>query len=223
MVDLRLRRATAPLVDWIGRRLARYGVSANVLTVTGWLSGVGACVAILGHAWSFALAGWILNRGFDALDGAVARAGHCSDLGGFLDLIADFSIYGGVILALAVATPGSRVAMLALFLAYYVSAVALLSIASLLDKAGQRAGDERSLRLAGGLAEGAETFVVYCAFLLLPSDITPIAWGFTVAVGITAIQRIRVGVHILRSRDPITPIASEPFPPVLKTGKDFER
>jgi hypothetical protein len=54
------------------------------------------------------------------------------------------------------------------------------------------------LSFAGGLAEGAETIVVYTLFCLLPGSAQLIAWGFAAAVGITALQRVVFGVRLLR-------------------------
>lgn len=53
-----------------------------------------------------------LNRLFDGLDGPVARRGGASDLGGFLDIVADFTIYAGFVVAVAVAEPSARIACL---------------------------------------------------------------------------------------------------------------
>ena len=54
-----------------------------------------------------------------------ARRG-ATDLGGFLDLLADFSIYGGFVVAVGVAVPEARLACLVLLLTYYVSGTAFL-------------------------------------------------------------------------------------------------
>jgi phosphatidylglycerophosphate synthase len=61
--------------------------------------------------WPLALALWLLNRALDGLDGAVARAsGGGSDLGGLLDFLADFVVYGGFVVGVAIAEPDARVA-----------------------------------------------------------------------------------------------------------------
>ena len=48
---------------------------------------------------------FILNRLFDGLDGAVARATRRTDRGGFLDIVFDFAVYGAVPLAFALREP----------------------------------------------------------------------------------------------------------------------
>jgi len=199
MLDARARKMLAPGLDAAGVRLADAGVPALALTAAGWLAGVAACAAVVAHAWGWALSLWLVNRLLDGLDGPVARRNGASDLGGFLDIVADFSIYAGFVLALAVAEPDARVACLALLVAYYVSGTAFLALSSLLERRGtSRALDGRSLRFVGGLAEGTETVVVYSVICLLPSHAALILGLFAAAVAVTAVQRIALAVHVLR-------------------------
>ena len=100
-------------------------------------------------------------------------------------------------LGVAVAVPPARVACVALLLAYYCSGTALLALSSLLERRQYGTDDERSLHFSGGLAEGAETIVVYAAFCLLPSHAAVIAWVFAGAVAVTALQRTWFGIHVL--------------------------
>lgn len=199
MFDAGVRRVLAPTLDAVAGRLVSAGVSALTLTITGWVAGVAACVAAGLGWWPAALALWLLNRLLDGLDGPVARRRGATDLGGFLDIVADFSVYAGFVVGVAVAVPDARVACLALLTAYYVSGAALLALSSLLDKRGPDGGDGRSLRLAGGVAEGTETVVVYVLFCLFPGSAALIAWVFAAAVAVTAAQRIALGVRLLRS------------------------
>ncbi|MET3808355.1 phosphatidylglycerophosphate synthase [Nakamurella sp. UYEF19] len=199
MLDARARRLLSPGLDAVGGRLAAAGAPAIALTAAGWLAGVAACVAVVAHVWLLALALWLLNRLLDGLDGPVARRHGPSDLGGFLDIVADFSIYSGFVVAVAIAEPGARLAGLALLMAYYLSGTAFLALSSLLERRGTTlAVDGRSLRFVGGLAEGTETVVVYVLLCLLPGRAPLILWLFTAAVAITAIQRVVLGVHTLR-------------------------
>lgn len=199
MLDARARRVLSPGLDAVGRRLADVGVPALALTAAGWVAGVAACLAVVAHAWLWALGLWLLNRLLDGLDGPVARRHGPSDLGGFLDIVADFSIYAGFVVAVGIAEPGARLACLALLMAYYLSGTAFLALSSLLERRGtDLAADGRSLRFVGGVAEGTETVIVYVLLCLLPGHATLIVWLFTAAVFITAVQRIVLGVHVLR-------------------------
>ncbi len=206
MLDTRLRRALAPALDSAGGALAAAGVPAIALTGAGFASGLLACLAVLLHAWPVALLLWLLNRLFDGLDGPVARSYGASELGGFLDIVADFSIYAGFVVAAALAVPSARTACLLLLFAYYVSGTTFLALSSLLERRGPRdaaESDGRSLRFVGGLAEGSETLLAYVLFCLFPAQIPLLAWIFAGMVAITALQRVALGIHLLR-RPPIT-------------------
>jgi phosphatidylglycerophosphate synthase len=148
--------------------------------------------------WPLALALWLGNRLLDGLDGPVARAGAPTERGGFLDIMADFSVYGGFVVGVAIGLPAARLACVVLLAAYYVSGTAFLALSSLQERRAQPGGDERSLRFAGGLAEGTETVVVYVLFCLLPRQAAGIAWGFAAAVAVTAVQRVVAGLRLLR-------------------------
>ena len=198
MLDTRVRAAMAPGLHRVGRRLAAAGVRPVTLTAAGWAVGVGACVAVALGLWPLALALWLGNRLLDGLDGAVARATGPTDRGGFLDIVADFSIYAGFVVGLAIAVPSARLACVVLLSAYYVSGTAFLALSSLLERRRHRLGDERSLRFSGGLAEGTETVAVYVLLMLLPGHTELIVWLFAAAVAVTALQRVRLGVHVLR-------------------------
>jgi len=198
--DERIRRACGPRLDAVGRRLAQAGFAPSAVTASGWIVGVGACVAAATKLWSLALLLWLANRALDGLDGPVARAVGATDRGGFFDIVADFSIYGGFVVGLAIALPQARLACLVLLLAYYVSGTAFLALSSLLERRGRQGHEVRSLRFVGGLAEGAETVIVYVLFCLLPGDAAKIAWTFSAIVAITAVQRITLGARMLASK-----------------------
>lgn len=203
MLDARMRAMLGPPLEAAGRRLAAAGVPPTALTGAGWAAGAGACAATALRAWPVALGLWLANRLADGLDGPTARAtGSPTDAGGFLDIVADFSVYAGVILALAVAVPAARLGCAALLTAYYISGTAFLALSSLAERRGQRLGDERSLRFVGGLAEGTETVAVYIVLFLLPQYAVVIVWAFTAAVAITAAQRVVFGVRLLRQLPP---------------------
>lgn len=203
MLDPVARRLTAPVLDVAARRIATTGVHPTAITALGWLAGLGGCVAIVNGAWTVAAGLWLLNRVLDGLDGAVARQVGPTDLGGFLDIVADFSIYAAIVLAVAIEVPEARLACTALLVAYYVSGTAFLAMSSILERRrAENHLDPRSLRFVGGVAEGTETVIAYVVLMLLPQHAELIVWLFLVAVAITALQRIREGVAILREPAP---------------------
>ena len=93
------RIATAfiqPAVISAATRLARIGLSANQITVAGFVIGLVAAVAIASQHYLVGAAFILLSRTCDALDGAVARLSKPSDAGGFLDITLDFLFYASI-------------------------------------------------------------------------------------------------------------------------------
>lgn len=197
MLDARARALLAPPLERAGRALAAVGVHPTAVTAAAWCAGIGACTATAMRWWGVALVLWLANRLLDGLDGPVARATGATDRGGFLDIVADFSVYAGVVVGLAVALPGTRLACVVLLATYYASGTAFLALSSLVERRRQVLGDDRSLRFVGGLAEGTETVAVYVLLFLLPRYAELIIWTFAAAVGITAVQRTVAGVRLL--------------------------
>lgn len=199
MLDAPLRRSLQPALARVAAPLDARGLRASHVTAVGLGVGVGACVAAGLAAWPAALALWLANRALDGLDGALARRRGSTDLGGFLDFLADFVVYGGFVVGVAVAAPDARVACSALLAAYLLNSVAQLSFASLVEKRRLAYGDERSIRLTPGLAEGTETIIAYTAFCVVPSWAEIVAWGFAAMVLVTVGQRVALARRALGS------------------------
>ena len=197
MFDAALRARGGPLLDSAVGPLARAGLTPEALTALGLAAGVGACVAVGVRAWGLALGLWLLNRLLDGLDGPLARRRGATELGGLLDFSADFVVYAGFIVGVALAHPGARLACVVLLATYLVNNVVLLGFSSMVERLGLELGDERSLRFTTGLAEGAETIVVYVLFCVLPGASTTIAWSFAALVALTALQRVLAAVRVL--------------------------
>jgi phosphatidylglycerophosphate synthase len=184
VIDAPLRRLAGPSLDRAGRRLAALGVRPLWVTAAGWVVGVGACVAAGCGAWAAALVLWLGNRVLDGLDGPVARVAGATRRGAFADVMADFSVYGGFVVGVAVDRPDARLACACLLVAYHVSGTAFLVVSSLVER-----------DVAGGLAEGAETVVAYIMFCLAPGHAAAVAWTFTAVVAVTALQRVAMGLR----------------------------
>ena len=199
MLDAPARRRLLPALEPVAAALEARGGRAWHATAAGLAVGVAACLAAGFAVWPVALALWLGNRALDGLDGALARRRGATDLGGFLDFVADFVVYGGFVVAVAVAVPDARLACCALLAAYLLNNVAQLSFASLVEKRRLAYGDERSIRLTPGLTEGTETILAYVAFCLLPSQAAIVAWTFAAMVLFTAGQRVALARRVLES------------------------
>ena len=208
MIDQTLRRWYAPRLEFAAGFLHRHSVSAAVVTLIGLILGLGAAVAAGFSWWWLALLLWIASRLADGLDGAVARLGTPNAVGGYWDIVADFTVYGAFVVGVAVARPEARLAAVVLLCAYYVSGVAFLAWSALVEKAraeqasGLELGDERSLRFVGGLAEGFETVVAYAIVCIFPDRAEVIFWVFAAMVAVTAVQRVWFASSHLSTRSP---------------------
>lgn len=198
MLDTALRSRLAPALDRAATVLDSRGVAPGAVTAAGLAVGVGACAAAAMGAWEAALGLWLANRALDGVDGPLARRRGATDLGGLLDFVADFVVYGGFVVGVAIALPEARIACSALLAAYLLNNVALLSFASLVEKRSLSYGDERSLRFTPGLTEGTETIAAYSLVCLLPGEAVLVVWVFAGMVLFTVGQRLLLAHRVLR-------------------------
>ena len=96
------------LTDIVGRYLYKAGVSANLVSIVGFAVGLLAINFLAMGMYLSALLCILINRAFDALDGAVARNREYSDFGVFLDATLDYTFYAGIIFGFALAYPAQN-------------------------------------------------------------------------------------------------------------------
>lgn len=213
MFDAVLRRRLDGPLAVAAERMDRSWVSPDRLTLAGLALGVASAGLAAGQLWWWALGAWLLSRAMDGLDGPLARrrSGTGSAAGGFLDITADFTVYGATVVGVAVGTAaaagpehtwGSWLPFLAVLLAYYVNGTAFLAFSSIAERTGHRLDDGRSFSFLAGLTEGAETVAVHSLWLLLPGVAPQIAWVWAVLVGLSGAQRIVAGYRTLRAAPP---------------------
>ena len=192
-----------PPLNAIGVRLANAGISANMVTVSGFCLGLLAAVSI---AFGYFLAGFVLialNRLFDGLDGAVARASQKTDLGGYLDITLDFFFYGAIPLAFAIQAPETNALPAAALLAsFYANGSAFLAFAIMAEKRNLSTSHQgaKSLYYIGGLAEGTETIGLFLLMALLPAWFPILAWAFAGVCLVSASARVLIGLRALKDR-----------------------
>ncbi len=209
MLDARMRRTLAPALDRAAALLDRPGITPDRLTVLGLGTGLASAGAAAAQWWGWALVLWLVSRLLDGLDGPLARRrwrGVDPDAprpvaGGFLDITADFVVYGASVLGVALgvgAEFGSAwQPFAAVLLAYYVNGTAFLAYSSAAERAGGRLDDGRSFSFLAGLAEGTETIVVHALWLILPAYAWVVALGWAAVVALSAGQRIVTGYRLL--------------------------
>ena len=131
MLDRLLRPLIDPPLNASGRFLARLGVSADQITLVGALIGAAAGAAAATGAFLLCLGLVVLNRLFDGLDGAVARATRRSDLGGYLDIVGDYVFYVAVPLGFGLPDPSNLAPALALTASFTLTAATFLAFAAI--------------------------------------------------------------------------------------------
>jgi phosphatidylglycerophosphate synthase len=201
MLDDTARRVLGPSVDRVGARLARLGVSPIALSLGGLVLGLAAAVAAGFAIWALTLVLWPLSRVFDLLDGAVARAAdRVSERSGWVDLVADFTVYGGFVVGCGIGQPDARLACLVLLGTYYVNGTVFLAFSSAAQRLRWETRTGGTFHFQRGLAEGTETVVVHTLMVALPGHMALIAWAFAAVVGLTILHRVREAWRVLPDR-----------------------
>lgn len=195
MIDQQLRAVKERTLAPVAAVLAR-GVPALTLT----LAGLGFTLAAAGAAaasWpAVALACWLAGRLLDGLDGEVARLrGEACDLGGYLDIVVDTVGYAVVPVGVAVGvdTPATWVAVAVLLATFYVNAVSWTYLSAVLEKRGAGSGttgERTTVTMPASLVEGAETVVLFAAFLALPQWAAKIFAVMAGLVVVTVVHRL---------------------------------
>jgi phosphatidylglycerophosphate synthase len=204
MFDARLRPLIDPPLKRVAVMLVARGVSAEALTLGG--CGLGLCAAIavvFGWFWT-ALLLFLLGRIADGLDGAVARLTTPTDRGAFLDIVCDFLVYGAIPLAFAVHAPAQNaLAAACLLAAFLANGIAFLAFALMAERRQMTtdAQGKKGLYYLAGLAEGAETIVIFALMMLFPKSFPGLAWGFAVLTTLSALARMAQAYRVLRRLD----------------------
>jgi len=197
MLDPLFRRLIDPPLNRAAEILRPTPLRANHLTWLGFACGLVAVAAVASGRESWALLPFVLNRGLDGLDGALARQRGSTDLGGFLDIVLDFGIYGLLGLAFAWGDPSRALSAAFLLASFLATASSFLAYAIVAAKQGlvtTERGDKAFYHL-GGLAEGTETIVFFVAAMVWPDWFAALAWVYGGICWLTAIGRLRQGLR----------------------------
>ncbi len=201
MLDGWMRRRIDPPLDRLGQGLARVGISADAVTLTGLGLGLTAALMIVLQVDGAALGLFGLNRLLDGLDGAIARSTRRTDRGGFLDIVLDFAIYGAIPLAFALREPGVFALPAAVLLfSFYVNGASFLAFAAVAAKRGMSSDIRgiKSIYFTAGFMEGTETILFFAAMILFPQHFPILAYAFAGLTLMSALARIILAWHAFR-------------------------
>lgn len=194
MFDEHLRDSKEAAFVRIARAMHVFNWHPFWLTAVALIFGLLAAVLLWQQAYGWGFLCWFLNRLFDGLDGTVARVQELqSDLGGYVDILADFLIYSLLPIALAASRPETAVlwALVFMLAAFYVNAASWMFLSAILEKRRHRhTGIKTSVEMPAGLIGGAETILFFTAFIFFPQWLTFLFVAMGVLVLATAVQRL---------------------------------
>ncbi|HIF9266021.1 TPA: CDP-alcohol phosphatidyltransferase family protein [Photobacterium damselae] len=202
-----LDRYAIKIIKWPLKTLAalpdKLGISANQVTITGFIIGLFTLPALAFQRYDLALIFIVINRLLDGLDGAIARRQGITDCGGFLDVTLDFIFYSLVPFGFVLADPNNN-AIAGAFLIYSFigTGSSFLAFAIMAGKRNIESPvyKQKSLYYIGGLTEGTETIACFVLFCLFPSYFSIIAWIFGALCWVTTATRIWAGYQTLKQQ-----------------------
>jgi len=194
MFDRQIQKFTQKPLQYIAKLFLKF-ISPNHMTLIGFSFGVLMCLFIIFDQYLFALIFLFLNRLADGLDGTMARLQTPTPLGGYLDIVLDFLIYGGFVLSFGITEQNNTLLSMILLFCYIGTGSTFLAKAAILPSlTNQNLNGEipKSFHYAVGLVEGTETIVFMVLCLLFPNLFIYFSFIFIILCLITIVFRIIV-------------------------------
>ena len=198
MFDRRIQKFTQKPLVLIAKIIIKL-IKPNHMTLLGFILGLLMCVLVFFQFYLTALILLVLNRLCDGLDGTMARLTIPSPLGGYLDIVFDFTIYSGFVLAFGLSNSNYTIISMVLLFLYIGTGTTFLARAAIqtqLDKIPESSDSKKELPksfyYSSGLIEGTETTIFMILCLLLPNFYIFISIIFGILCLITFVSRIIV-------------------------------
>jgi len=200
MLDRAARRMVDPMLDQLAGAAQQRCLTANQVTIAGFVCGVAAVAAIGFQFYGLGLLLILANRLADGVDGALARRTGATDLGGYLDIVLDFIVYSGAAFAFALAQPDHALAAAFLIFSFMGTGSSFLAFAifAAKRKLDGEATVDKSFYYLGGITEGTETILLFVFILLFPGWFAAAAYVYGALCWLTTIGRIGAAVQRLR-------------------------
>lgn len=203
MLDRWSLKLIAPPMQSIAKKLNDMGVSANQVTITGFVVGLSVIPLLICQFYWLAALVIIFNRVCDGLDGALARLAGPTDAGAFLDIVLDFIMYAAIVFGFAMADPVQNAQAAALLLFSFMgTGSSFLAFAILAERRAIEniTYPNKGFYYLGGLAEGTETIVLLLACCVFAEHFVAIALFFSALCWLTTITRLVGGYYSLKSQ-----------------------
>jgi phosphatidylglycerophosphate synthase len=194
MFDRQIQKYTQKPLQYIAKLFLKF-ISPNHMTLIGFSFGVLMCLSIIIDQYLMAIIFLFLNRLSDGLDGTMARLQNPTPLGGYLDIVLDFLIYGGFVLSFGITEQNNTLLSMVLLFCYIGTGSTFLAKAAILPTLTKQNLNEeipKSFHYAVGLVEGTETIVFMVLCLLFPNLFIYFSFIFIILCLITIVFRIIV-------------------------------
>jgi len=194
MFDRQIQKYTQKPLQYVAKLFLKF-ISPNHMTLIGFIFGVLMCFSIIIDQYLLAIVFLFLNRLSDGLDGAMARLQTPTPLGGYLDIVLDFLIYGGFVLSFGITEQNNTLLSMILLFCYIGTGSTFLAKAAILPSLTNQSLDNeipKSFHYAVGLIEGTETIVFMVLCLLFPNLFFFFSFIFIILCLITIVFRIIV-------------------------------
>ena len=188
----------------VAKYLAEKKVTANSITVFGFIIGIFSLPLIAFGFFKLALLVIILNRLLDGLDGIIARRNGISDVGAFLDITLDFIFYASIPLAFALHNPleNSLFACILLFTFFGTGSTFLaFSIFAERRKISSSLFSLKGFYYLGGIMEGTETIIFILLMCVFPNYFPELALIFSFLCVISTCIRLKIAWDKLTSKN----------------------
>lgn len=195
MLDQPLRQVKEAVLMPVARAVSARATPTGV-TLAGLAVGIASAGAAYAGIHGLALVLWLANRALDGLDGTIARVtGRQSDLGGYIDILADHVVYAALPFALAFnqQTFDALAALGFLLASFYINAASWMYLAAILEQRQQGAkarGEKTTITMPTGIIEGTETVIFFSLFFLFPAHIAGLFVLMGALVLATTLQRL---------------------------------
>lgn len=202
MLDSYIRPYINTPLKWAAMPFVALNITANQISWGGFVIGIMGCIALAFQLYELALAGLVINRLADGVDGAVARlwasrhpefpAYGPSDFGGYLDIVLDMIFYASFVFCFTLGQPDMMIFGFILVLSFVGTSASFLAYGIFAAKHNLQTSvrGKKSFYHAAGLMEGAETIIFLTLFCLFPDWFLVLSLCFTILCWVTVIGRI---------------------------------
>ncbi|WP_090844131.1 CDP-alcohol phosphatidyltransferase family protein [Alkalicoccus daliensis] len=192
MIDTKARHTVQPLLNKSADAALKIGLTANQVTIIGFLVGISAGGAVyLGYSW-LALALLWFSGYLDAVDGTMARKTTSTKFGTVLDVSFDRLVEAGIIVGLAFRFPDLMWVMLLLVVSILYTVTIFLTVGAVADE-----NSEKSFYYQPAIAERTEGFILLSLMIIFVNYLLFFTLLFLAVELIAAMQRLYHAKKIL--------------------------